>query len=101
MIRNTLTNKQKKYLRSLGMTMDPVVPVGKEGITPAVVSSANEAIEKRELIKVRVLQNCQEDVETAIATLAERTDADLVQIIGRNGILWRRNFKKPKIEFPK
>lgn len=101
MIRNTLTNKQKKYLRSLGMTMEPVVPVGKEGVTPAVVSSANEAIEKRELIKVRVLQNCPEDVEAAISTLAERTDADLVQIIGRNGILWRRNFKKPKIEFPK
>lgn len=101
MIRNTLTNKQKKYLRSLGMTMEPVVPVGKEGVTPAVVNSANEAIEKRELIKVRVLQNCPEDIEAAISTLAERTDADLVQIIGRNGILWRRNFKKPKIEFPK
>ncbi len=81
--------------------MEPIVPVGKEGITPAVVTSANDAIEKRELIKVRVLQNCPEDVELAITTLAERINADLVQIIGHNGILWRRNFKKPKIEFPK
>ncbi len=101
MIKNSLTSKQKRYLRSLGMTMEPIVPVGKEGITPAVVTSANDAIEKRELIKVRVLQNCPEDVELAITTLAERINADLVQIIGHNGILWRRNFKKPKIEFPK
>ena len=101
MIRNTLTGKQKRYLRSLGMTMEPIVPVGKEGVTAAVVKSASDAIEKRELIKVRVLQNCPEDIEAAISTLAERTDSDLVQIIGCNGLLWKRNFKKPKIEFPK
>ena len=93
MIKNTLTGKQKRFLRSLGMTLEPIVPIGKEGITPAV--------EKRELIKVRVLQNCPEDIEVAITTLAERTNCDLVQIIGRNGLLWRRNFKKPKIELPK
>ena len=98
MIKNTLTGKQKRFLRSLGMTLEPI---GKEGITPAVVNSADEAIEKRELIKVRVLQNCPEDIEVAITTLAERTNCDLVQVIGRNGLLWRRNFKKPKIELPK
>ena len=101
MIKNTLTGKQKRFLRSLGMTLAPIVPIGKEGITPAVVNSADEAIEKRELIKVRVLQNCPEDIEVAITTLAERTNCDLVQVIGRNGLLWRRNFKKPKIELPK
>ena len=101
MIKNTLTGKQKRFLRSLGMILEPVVPIGKESITPAVVNSADEAIEKRELIKVRVLQNCPEDIEVAITTLAERTNCDLVQIIGRNGLLWRRNFKKPKIELPK
>ena len=95
MIKNTLTGKQKRFLRSLGMTLEPIVPIGKEGI------SADEAIEKRELIKVRVLQNCPEDIEVAITTLAERTNCDLVQVIGRNGLLWRRNFKKPKIELPK
>jgi RNA-binding protein len=95
LIKNTLTGKQKRFLRSLGMTLEPIVPIGKEGITPAVVNSADEAIEKRELIKVRVLQNCPEDIEVAI------TNCDLVQIIGRNGLLWRRNFKKPKIELPK
>ena len=57
MIKNTLTGKQKKIFVALyGMTLEPIVPIGKEGITPAVVNSADEAIEKRELIKVRVLQ---------------------------------------------
>lgn len=85
----------------MGMTMEPVVMVGKEGITPTVVQSAQEAIKKRELIKVRVLQNCNEEPVDAINTLAERCDADLVQIIGHNGLLFRRNFTKPKIELPK
>lgn len=101
MIKNTLTGKQKSFLRSMGMTLDPVVMIGKEGVTPTVVQSAAEVIKKRELIKVRVLQNCMEEPKDAITTLAERTDANLVQIIGHNGLLFKRNFDKPKIELPK
>ena len=101
MIKNTLTGKQKSFLRSMGMTMDPVVMIGKEGVTPTVVQSAAEVIKKRELIKVRVLQNCTEEPKDAITTLAERTDANLVQVIGHNGLLFKRNFDKPKIELTK
>ena len=72
--------------------------IGKEGVTPTVVASAREAIKKRELIKVRVLQNAPDDPADAIPVLAERADANLVQIIGRNGLLFRRNFDKPRIE---
>ncbi len=100
MIRNTLSSKQKKFLRSMGMGIDPVVNIGKEGLTPTVVVSAREAIKKRELIKVRVLQNSIETPEAVITMLAERADANLVQVIGRNGLLYRRNFEKPTIELP-
>lgn len=100
MIRNSLTGKQKSFLRSLGMKLEPVVPIGKEGVSPAVVQAAAEAIKKRELIKVRVLQNCLVTPSEAITMLAERCDANLVQIIGRNGLLFKRNFDKPKIELP-
>ena len=98
MLRNSLTSKQIRKLRSLGMTEDAVVMIGKEGVTPTVVASAREAIKKRELIKVRVLQNAPDDPEDAITVLAERADANLVQVIGRNGLLFRRNFDKPRIE---
>ena len=98
MLRNSLTSKQIRKLRSLGMTEDALVMIGKEGVTPTVVASAREAIKKRELIKVRVLQNAPDEPEDAITVLAERADANLVQGIGRNGLLFRRNFDKPRIE---
>ncbi|MBO4853460.1 MAG: YhbY family RNA-binding protein [Schwartzia sp.] len=100
MIRKTLTGKQKNFLRKVGTDLDPVVNVGKEGVTPTLVDSAKDAITKRELIKVRVLQNSPEEPKDAIERLTERVDADLVQVIGRNGLLFKRNFKKPQIEFP-
>ena len=101
MIRNTLTGKQKRFLRSMGMTMDPIVNIGKEGLTPTVAEAVREAIKKRELVKVRVLQNCLSEPQDTIVTLAERVDADLVQVIGRNGLLYKRNFDNTKIELPK
>ena len=84
----------------MGNSLEPIVSIGKEGVTPTVVTSAREAITKRELIKARVLRNCPDEVASALTTLAERVDADLVQIIGHNGLLFKRNFEKPKIELP-
>ena len=98
MLRKSLSSKQIRKLRSLGMTEEVVVMIGKEGVSPAVVASAREVIKKRELIKVRVLQNAPEEPADAITMLAERADANLVQVIGRNGLLFKRNFDKPRIE---
>ena len=98
MLRKSLSSKQIRKLRSLGMTEEAVVMIGKEGVSPAVVASAREAIKKRELIKVRVLRNAPEEPADAITMLAERADANLVQVIGRNGLLFKRNFDKPRIE---
>lgn len=101
MIRKNLTGKQKSFLRSMGMKLDPVVNIGKEGVTPTVVQAVREAIKRRELIKVRVLQNCEEEPKDAITVLAERSDVNLVQVIGRNGLFYKRNQEKPKIDLPK
>jgi RNA-binding protein len=100
LIRNSLTGKQKSFLRSEGMKLEPVVMVGKDAVTPAVVQSARDVIRKRELIKVRVLNNCLEDASDVMELLAERCDANLVQIKGNTGLLFKRNFEKPKIELP-
>ncbi|MCI5566529.1 MAG: YhbY family RNA-binding protein [Veillonellaceae bacterium] len=100
MIRNSLTGKQKSFLRSMGMGIEPVVQIGKEGVTASVVDAAKEAIKKRELIKVRVQQNADDTPKAEIELLAERVDCNLVQVIGRNGLLFKRNFNKPKIELP-
>jgi RNA-binding protein len=97
---SVLTGKQKRFLRSLGSTMDPIVQIGKAGVIESVIVSANDAIEARELIKVRVLQNSPEEPKDAIAALAEAIEAELVQVIGRNGLLYKQNPEKSKIELP-
>lgn len=100
MIRHTLTDKQKRFLRSEGAKREPVVNIGKEGVTAALVQSAQAVIKKQELIKVRVQHNAPEEPYPLIEMLTERVDADLVQTIGRNALLWKQNFEKPKIELP-
>lgn len=95
-----LTGKQKRHLRALGSALDPVVQIGKGGVTESVVDSAADAIGARELIKVRVLKNCLEEPKDAINELADATEAILVQVIGRNGLLYKKNAEKPKIELP-
>ncbi len=99
----TLTGKQKSYLRSLGSTMDPIVQIGKTGISATLLDSTKQALVARELIKVKVLQNCAEEPKAALAELASAAEAELVQVIGRNGLLYKRNRdpeKKKKIELP-
>ncbi|MBC8014480.1 MAG: ribosome assembly RNA-binding protein YhbY [Sporomusaceae bacterium] len=99
----TLTGKQKSYLRSLGSTMDPVVQIGKTGVSGTVLDSVKQALVARELIKVKVLQNCGEEPKEALADLAAAADAALVQVIGRNGLLYKRNRdpeRTKKIELP-
>lgn len=95
-----LTGKQKRHLRALGNEMDPILQVGKGGITEAVINQTNETLEARELIKCRVLQNCSEDPKTVANELAEQVQADLVQVIGRNFLLFRPSKDKPIIVLP-
>ena len=95
-----LTGKQKRFLRALGSALDPVVQIGKGGIIDTVIESAGQALAAREIIKVRVLQNSPEEPKAIIAALASATGAQLVQVIGRNGLLYKKNEEKSKIELP-
>lgn len=96
-----MTSKQRAYLKGLAMTMDPIINVGKSSVTPELIISVDEAIEKRELIKISVLKNCLDDPKIIAQTIAERTKSQVVQVIGKKIVLYRMNKKKPKIELPK
>lgn len=96
-----MTSKQRAYLKGLAMTMDPILNVGKSNVTPEMVTSVDEAIEKRELIKIGVLKNCMDDPRAIAETLAERTHSEVVQVIGKKIVLYRKNKNKSKIELPK
>ena len=96
-----MTSKQRAYLKGLAMTMDPILNVGKSSVTPELVISVEEAIAKRELIKIGVLKNCMDDPRIIAETIAERTNSQVVQVIGKKIVLYKRNKDKPKIELPR
>lgn len=96
-----LNSKQRAYLRGIASNMDPIFQVGKSGVTPEIVKSVDEALEARELIKGNVLNNCLEDIKYISSALSERTHSDVVQVIGRKIVLFRKSETKPVIELPK
>lgn len=95
-----LSNKQNRFLRTQAMSMDPVVQIGKNGLDESVIKSAKDVIKKRELIKVKINQNSPEDRFVAISQLAEELNAELIQIIGRNGILFKQKKKDSHYKLP-
>lgn len=95
-----MTSKQRAYLKSLAMTIEPVIHVGKSSVTPELITSVEEAIEKRELIKLAVLKNCMDDPKEIANMIAERTHSQVVQVIGKKIVLYRRKKEKSKIVLP-
>ena len=95
-----MTTKQRAYLKSLAMTLEPVYQIGKSALTPKLPKVCR-VLEARELIKINVLKNCLEDVNTVAHTLAERTKSEVVQVIGRKIVLYKESKNKKKIVLPK
>lgn len=96
-----MTSKQRAYLKSLAMTMDPIYQVGKASLTPEIIVGIREAIDKRELIKVSVLKNCADDPREIADMIAERTRSQVVQVIGKKIVLYKESKDHKKIELPK
>jgi RNA-binding protein len=92
-----LTSKQRAQLRGLANPMETILQVGKSGVSDNTVTQVNDALEARELIKLRVLETCPHTAKEAAQLLAERTRADVVQVIGMRFVLFRQNRKEPKI----
>ena len=101
MLPTKLSGKALRHLRALGHDLDPVIAVGKNGVTESLAKEATQALEKHELIKVRVMQEAPVDRREAAEALAEKTGAALAQVLGRTFLLYKRNDKKPKIVLPK
>jgi RNA-binding protein len=96
-----MTTKQRAYLKSLAMTMDPIFQIGKNSMTPELTKAVEEALDARELIKVSVLQNCADDPKELAQVLAERTRSQVVQVIGKKIVLYKEGKPdKKKIELP-
>ncbi|MCI5918311.1 MAG: ribosome assembly RNA-binding protein YhbY [Roseburia sp.] len=96
-----MTSKQRAYLSSQANSMDPIFQIGKASLTPEIITALDEAIEKRELIKIAVLKNCIDDPKEIATVIAERTRSEVVKVIGKKIILFRQAKKNSKFDLPK
>jgi RNA-binding protein len=92
-----LTGAALRQLRALGHALSPVVAIGKDGVTDALVKAVDAAIATHELVKVKIQREAPVDRHDAGIDLAARTGSVLAQVIGRTLLLYRRHPKKPKI----
>ena len=97
-----MTTKQRAYLKSLAMTMEPVAQIGKSSLTEEGLKGIDEAPQARELVKVAVLKNCLDDPREIAEAAADNLRAEVVQVIGRKIVLYRqaRQKEKRKIVLP-
>ena len=92
-----LTSKRRAYLRKKAHDLDALVRIGKEGVTDNLIQSILDAIESRELIKVKILQNGEEEKMEIMEQLSQCKEFEVVGIIGRTIILFKENKDKPVI----
>lgn len=95
-----LSGKQKRFLRAKAHHLKAVFQVGKSGVTDNMIEQLKDVLEKRELIKVNILQNCLEDKHVVADQIAIGTDAEIVQIIGNHIILYKESEDNKNIVLP-
>jgi RNA-binding protein len=95
-----LGGKQRRHLRALGHHLSPVLHIGHEGLTEAVVAQANAQLEAHELIKVKVSEASPLSRHEAAERLASATSSELAQVLGRTFLLYRPRSHDPQIELP-
>ena len=95
-----LTSKQRAYLGGEASTMSPIFQIGKASLTPELITALDEALEKRELIKVSVLKNCIDDPREIASVIGERTHSEVIKVIGKKMIFFRQAKKNSKYNLP-
>ena len=95
-----LTSKQRAYLRSLSQSLDTIFQIGKGGITEEICLQIGNALEARELIKARVLDNSGYTAKDAANEIADKVGCDVVSCVGSRFVLYRESEKKKKIFLP-
>lgn len=95
-----LTGKQRSFLKGIANNIDPIFQIGKNGITDNFIKQVDDALEKREIVKIKVLNNSLLDATEVANILAEKTNAEFVQSIGNKLVLYRESKKNKKIILP-
>ena len=89
-----MTSKERAKLKSQAMTMECIFQIGKSGLSTQSIDAIRDALDARELIKINVLKNCDDDIKILAGVLADRTGSAVVQVIGRKVVLYKKNLRK-------
>ena len=95
-----LTGKQRRFLRSLGHSLNPIVLVGKDGIDDGLVAALDRALADHELVKIRIGENAELARDAAAEELAKKTSSEVAQILGNTVLLYRAHPDEPTIALP-
>lgn len=98
-----ITSKQRAYLRKISHELEPIFQIGKDGVTDTLIKGVDEALEKREILKVHILESALLDTKETCNYMTQQLGAEPVQAIGNKFILYRRaeDVKKRRIELPR
>ena len=96
-----LTNNQKKFLRSKGHSLKPVVMLGQHGLTEGVLAELDSSLETHELLKIKIRGDDREDKQRIIDEILQKTQAHLVQVIGNVMVIYRAFDKEPQLILPR
>jgi RNA-binding protein len=96
-----LSGRQRRYLRSLGHELRPVVQIGRDGLDDGLVAAVDQALTDHELIKVKLGEAANLDRHDAAADLAARTRSEVAQVLGNTVLLYRADPDEPEIELPR
>jgi RNA-binding protein len=96
-----LTGKQRRHLRALAHDLKPIVQVGKGGIDEGLVAAVDQALADHELIKIKLGESANLDRHEAADEIAEKTHAEVAQVLGYTLVLYRADPEDPKIKLPK
>lgn len=95
-----LTNKQKQHLKSLAHSLKPVVMLGNNGLTEAIIAEIDQALAYHELIKVKIVSEDRETLKLIVNAITRETQAYSVQVVGKILTLYRAS-EEHKITFPR
>ena len=95
-----LTSKQKRFLKSKAHHLTPIFQVGKGGVNENMISQISNALEARELMKISILQNCEEDKDEVAKKIAKGSGSELVQLIGKTIVLYKESKENKQIVLP-
>ncbi len=96
-----LKGKQRSYLKKLAHDIDPIFQIGKSGINESFIEQLKNALEARELVKITVLDNSDLDTKEAASEVAEKSEAEFVQAIGKKFVIYKESEENKKIKLPK